>query len=171
MKRVFLVIVAALVALPAVAADPAEGYWKSFDDKDKTRVDAYWKVWSNGGTLQGSIVRIPGWPDSQRFTAFKPGSKRDYDRSPSGPITADTPIIGTIWMYDLRFKKRGLWVDGRIIHCAKGEVYGAEYDYRNVGGKEILEFRGYLLGFRLFKDTKHWERATPEELAANGITP
>ncbi len=167
MKRLFVAAILVCLAVTAFA-DPAEGFWKSFDEKDGT-VNAYWKVWIQDGLLRGTIVKLPKSPDTEPFSDYIPKLKKEYDKSPSAPITADTPIIGTIWMFGLKpTKTPGLWQDGTVIHSGTGKVYSAMCTYKTKNGVEYLDFRGYI-GIKALGATSVWERVQTAELASIGI--
>ncbi|MCX7025402.1 MAG: DUF2147 domain-containing protein [Spirochaetes bacterium] len=167
MKRFLMIAFAMALAVPAFA-DPAEGLWKSFDE-ETGKVNAYWKVWVQDGLLRGTIVKLPEKPDTEKFKEFIAKNQKEYNKSPSAPITANSPIVGTIWMFGLKpTKTPGLWQDGIVIHSGKGKVYSAMCTYKPKNGVDYLDFRGYM-GIKALGATSVWERVPDSEIATLGL--
>jgi uncharacterized protein (DUF2147 family) len=156
MKRLFLAVVCFTIvgSVPILAADPAEGYWKSIDEKGV--ITAYWKIWVEGEELKGTIVKVPNKPDTDTCTACK------------GDVASlkGKPIIGTVWIWG--FKKDGdKWAKGKIVDCGKGDLYWASIKPLKSG--DALEMRGSIDRWGIAGRTQVWKRVTEEELAAIGV--
>ena len=62
------------------AADPAEGYWVSVDEKTNEET-AGWKIYQEGGKLYGKILSISGKPKDEKATG---GKGKSYDNFMNG---------------------------------------------------------------------------------------
>ncbi len=155
--RKIIIILCALMTLAAVlAADPAEGLWKSISDKkgEVGKVTGFWRISIVDGSLQGAIVHVPGKDDATLYDC----KKKEFDQK---------PVIGTPWLKGLKLKSEGVWRDGKIVDVGdeKGDVYGCDITIKD-GGK-ILNMKGYIniLGAKIGRE-QNWQKASEDELAA-----
>jgi uncharacterized protein (DUF2147 family) len=155
MKRIIMSLFIAAFAVLCVpslhAADSAEGYWKSIDEKGK--VTAFWKMWVEGNELRGTIVKVPNQADSTLCTECKKDSAAFYNK----------PIIGTLWMWG--FKKDGdKWTKGKIVDSGKGDVYWASV--KVIDGGNSVEMRGSIDRWGMAGKTQVWKRSNEAEAKA-----
>ena len=62
MRKLTLVIAALLLVCGmCFAADPAEGFWISIDEKSNEPT-AGWQIWAQNGKLNGKILSVAGKP-------------------------------------------------------------------------------------------------------------
>jgi uncharacterized protein (DUF2147 family) len=156
--RKIIIMMAAIVGLAAVvAADPAEGLWKSISDVkgEEGKITAFWRISIVDGTLSGVIVHVPGDPDTKLYAC----KKKEFDQKPT---------LGTVWLYGLKQKSEGVWRDGKIVDVGnnKGDVYGCDVTIKNNG--TVLNMKGYLniIGMKIGRE-QNWQRASEADLAAS----
>ena len=71
MKKLAAIILAMAVCMTAVfAADPAEGFWISVDEKTN-KDTAGWQLWEQGGKLYGKILSVADLPQDVKATGGK----------------------------------------------------------------------------------------------------
>ena len=71
MKKLLTVFMALLfVASFCFAADPAEGFWISYDEKTN-EATAGWQIWAEGGKLSGKILSLADKPQDEIATGGK----------------------------------------------------------------------------------------------------
>ena len=147
-KRIFLVLVASLVALvtqPAFAQETPIGVWKTIDDATgKPR--ALVRISEVNGTLQGKIEKLflePDEPQNPKCIACTDARK-------------DQPIVGMTIVSGLKKDPDGPgWSGGEILDPKNGKVYKSKAMLADGGRK--LEVRGYV-GIALFGRTQTWVR-------------
>ena len=65
MKKIIALFAAVLlIGTMCFAADPAEGFWISVDEKTN-QPTAGWQIWEQGGTLSGKILSLADLPQDQ----------------------------------------------------------------------------------------------------------
>jgi uncharacterized protein (DUF2147 family) len=153
-----------LAAGSAFAADPAEGYWLSIDDKTG-QVTAGWEIYVGGGKLQGKILSAVGAKQSD--LAVK--CKDSYKEFPLSGKVSQMPILGTPWIFALSPDKGpGAWISGYVIDPSKGEVYTSRITFHAADGKtykvDTLEMRGSI---GPFGKSQYWQKTTREQ--ASGL--
>ena len=96
-------IIAALAALLLVgtmcfAADPAEGFWISIDEKSN-QPTAGWQIQVSGNKLSGKIVSVAGKPQDVKATG---GKGKSYDNFMNGADIGGLTSVGTSLIWDLK---------------------------------------------------------------------
>lgn len=166
MKRNIHAVLAGIICagfLYAEARDPAEGFWMSVDNKTG-EIQSGWELYQIDGVLYGKMLSALGITESSRALKCR-NSYRDF---PVAGSVTQLPILGTPWIFGLRRKSSGVWVDGKIINPADGAIYACKIVYHPVDGKkyktECLEMRGEIgLGIG---ESQYWQRATREQVGA-----
>ena len=156
---VFLFLIAATVCF---AADPAEGFWISVDEKTG-KDTAGWEIFVRDGKLYGRILSIA---DSSQ-AAKAENCKDSYKGFPTAGKVSEMTIVGTTWIFGLvPDRQAGQWKDGNIIDPDNGSMYGCKITFHAAdGGKykvDTLEMRGTIgpIGRSQF-----WRKATREQAA------
>jgi len=163
MKRACaLLLILAVVAAAAYAADPVEGCWISWDEKTG-KPTAGWEIFQEGGILYGKILSVADKPQDAIATACKDNYKGFPE---SGKVSAMN-VVGTRWIFGLREDKTGVWSGGHIIDPSDGKMYGCKITFHPQDGKkykiDTLEMRGTV---GPFWRSQFWQRASPEEASA-----
>ena len=165
MKRMaFFVLVFVLVSGVCFAADPAEGFWISVDEKSG-KATAGWEIFTVEGLLFGRILSVADHPQTELATKCK-------DSYPSFPVVgkvSEMPIVGTPWIFSLaRDKQPGSWSGGQIIDPNDGKIYKCKITYRPQDGKKFLqdtlEMRGEI-GLGIGR-SQFWQKCTKEQASA-----
>ena len=163
MKKLFVLALLAVVAAgTAFAADPAEGFWISVDEKTG-KATAGWEIYIQNGKLYGRILSVAGKPQDVKADACKDS----YRGFPAAGKVSEMPVVGTTWIFGLvPDGAEGKWKDGNVIDPGEGKMYGCKITFHAAGGKftaDTLEMRGTIgpLGRSQF-----WRRATRAEAAA-----
>jgi len=171
MKRVFLFCLtgtfcaagAAAQSKSIAAADPAEGYWVSVDEKSG-KPTAGWQIYQEGGKLYGKILSIAGFP--QDAAAEK--CQDSYPGFPAAGSVKAMKVIGPPWIFGLSPTRAGQWSGGSIIDPNDGKMYHCKITYRPADGKKFrtdtLEMRGEI-GLGIGR-SQYWRRTSPEEAAS-----
>ncbi|MDR0908670.1 MAG: DUF2147 domain-containing protein [Spirochaetaceae bacterium] len=171
-KTIALLVLALLVATSLFAADPAEGYWASYDDKTG-KITAGWQIWQEGGKLNGKIVALAGFD----ATATADNCEDSYDGFPfaTGPVNKMT-VVGTTWLWGLNpvKNKPGQWSQGFIIDPDSGGYYYCAVTYNEpntrVSGKRYsmatLKMRGSLDKLGVAGRNQIWQKVTEAEAKA-----
>jgi uncharacterized protein (DUF2147 family) len=125
------------------AADPAEGYWLSVDDKTG-RVTAGWEVYQEGGKLFGKVLSTAEHaPDVK--AVFCKESYRDFPVS--GKVN-EMLVVGSPWIFGLIREKEGQWKNGNVIDPTDGNMYKCKIIYHPADGNkfktDVLEMRGEI---------------------------
>jgi uncharacterized protein (DUF2147 family) len=164
MKK-FLMMCGVLVVIGAaqLAADPAEGYWLSVDDKSG-KINAGWEIYVVDGKLYGKILSIADFDQGELATACTGKYPGFPGQGPANELT----VVGTTWVFGLSQDSAGQWSKGNIIDPNDGKMYGCKVTYRPADGKrykvDTLEVRGTI---GPFGRSQYWQKATREQ--ASGL--
>jgi uncharacterized protein (DUF2147 family) len=154
----FLVLTAGL----CFAADPAEGYWVSVDDKTG-KVTAGWEIYRDGNTLCGRILSVAGYP--QDLKAEK--CKDSYAGFPVAGRVNQLPILGIPWIFGLSSNREGQWSGGNVVDPETGNMYKCRITFRREDGNryktDTLEMRGEI-GLGIGR-SQFWRKSTRAEAA------
>ncbi len=125
----------------ASAADPAEGRWQAFDDKQAGTPTSIINVTVRDGKLVGTIEQVnkPGVDPNGTCTACKDANK-------------DKPLKGLTIMWGLA-KDGDEWSGGRILDPDNGEIYKCKVKANG----DSLDVRGFI-GISLIGRTQTWKR-------------
>lgn len=98
MKKLIAIMAAfLLVGSMCFAADLAEGFWISVDEKTNDDT-AGWKIWQEGGKLCGKILSVADKPQDEKATG---GKGKTYDNFMKGADVGTLTVVGTTWIWDL----------------------------------------------------------------------
>ena len=163
MKRIFTVIIVILIyAATAFAADPAEGFWFSVDQRTG-KIESGWEIYQDNGYLYGKLLSGVGISSSDKAVKCR----ESYANYPIAGKVNQLPLIGSPWIFGLRMESPGNWSNGSVINPSDGNMYKCSLIYHPADGKkfkqEALEIRGQLL---FFSGSQYWRRATREEVSA-----
>lgn len=160
MRKTLALGIAFAVAALSFAADPAEGLWKSVDEKTG-ETTAFWRIYEKGGLLFGEIVKIADKPADTIASAAKPS----YRGFPVAGKVNEMKVVGTPWIWGLKKKSAGTWADGNIVDPGKGDMYACKITFRKADGKKFkedaLEMRGEI-GLGIGR-SQFWIRASEAE--------
>lgn len=167
MKRLFGIFVSFLFVFTAFAADPAEGLWKSVDDKTG-KVTAIWQVYQENGTLFGKIAAVVDYPQDEPASACK----ESYKGFPVSGIVNKMTVVGTPWIFNMKRdsnESEGSWKGGNVIDPGNGKMYGCVMQYVATGEKHkkyvakepSLAMAGTLGPIKVFQ---YWIRATEADI-------
>ena len=166
MKKFIVLFLVFAVSGFCFAADPAEGFWLSIDEKSG-EVTGGWHIYQEGGKLYGRIL------SSSQDSRGQPASKC-RDSYPGFPISGkvnEMPIIGTPWIFGLSMDKSGEWSGGNIINPEDGKIYKCKIIFRPADGKKFqsdtLEMRGEI-GLGIGR-SQFWRKTG--EAAASSLWP
>lgn len=165
MKKLIAVMSALLFAATlCFAADPAEGFWISVDEKTNEDT-AGWKIWHEGGKLNGKILSVAEHPQDEKATG---GKGKSYDNFMKGADVGTLTTVGTTWIWDLTQQAEGKWANGYIIDPGDGKRYKCRITFHKADGKKFktdtLEMRGEV---GPFGRSQFWKKST--EAAASGL--
>jgi len=160
MKKIITTVIIILVCAGAVfAADPAEGFWMSVDDKTG-EIKSGWEIYESNGTLYGKMLSAVGFSSATRAARCRDS----YANFPIAGKVNQLPLLGTPWIFGLRRENSGHWTNGNVINPEDGNMYKCSIRHHPADGKkfkqEALEIRGQLL---VFSGSQYWKRATREE--------
>lgn len=146
------------VCARTIQSDPAEGFWKSIDDKTGNTT-GIWKLYiASDDRLYGELVWIPDVdPRALAATCTKVSS---YDDIPFSGNPAERTVLNTPWLYKVQYVSPGVWKQGHIIDPTDGNHYYGGITYDN--GK--LKMRGSLDKRGWFGRSQVWEPVSPEEV-------
>ncbi|MBO7124025.1 MAG: DUF2147 domain-containing protein [Treponema sp.] len=136
MKR-FLTFAAALLAAAYVfAADPAEGYWVSYDDKTN-EITAAWNFYVNSkGEMEARIVYSPQCDDTA--VAERCSNLKGVKNFPvAGDLSKMKVLHETPWIFGLKKTSHGVWDGGNIIDCGEGKIYNCKVTFTPADGKKF----------------------------------
>jgi len=150
---VFLLVVTGF----CFAADPAEGFWISVDDKSG-KVTAGWEIYVVGDTLYGKILSVAGYP--QDVKAVK--CKNSYHGFPLTGKVSEMPVVGTPWIFGLSRDKPGVWSGGHVIDPDTGGMYKCRVTHHPK--TDTLEMRGEI-GLGIGR-SQFWRKSSREEASA-----
>jgi len=143
------------------AADPAEGFWISVDEKTGKET-AGWEIFIRDGKLYGRILSVAGFPQDVKAE----NCKDSYKGFPASGKVSEMTVVGTIWIFGLvPAAQPGQWKDGNIVDPDSGSMYGCKITFHPTGGKfktDTLEMRGTIgpIGRSQF-----WRKATRQQAA------
>jgi uncharacterized protein (DUF2147 family) len=144
------------------AADPAEGYWISVDDKGK-KISG-WELYILNGNLCGKMVSAPGTPDNARASKCR----KSYRGFPLSGKVNEMPVIGTPWIFGLTTERPGHWINGSVINPEDGKIYKCKMTFHPADGKryknDTLEMRGEI-GWGIGR-SYFWLKSSAEEVNA-----
>lgn len=170
MKKMFAFFAVLLLAVGFVAADPAEGYWKSVDE-ETNKVTGYWHIYVSGGELVGELVKVPGQSDLTIASAVE----SSYPGHPmSGKDLSRQTVINTPWIWGLSRRGNGDWRGGNIVDPGDGKKYGCTVQFFSAGSKvktgafssmtvdvDTLQVRGSI---GPFGRSQYWQRASEDQI-------
>lgn len=165
MKRVtFVCVLAAIALMGAYSADPAEGLWKSIDEKTG-EMTAFWRIYERDARLYGEIITVPKQSDDTIAADCK-ASYKDF------PVKGDVnkmTVVNTPFIFGLTKKASGEWAGGNIIDPKDGKIYKCKIRRHAPDGKdykeETLEMRGEI-GLGIGR-SQYWKRTDLAEIEAN----
>jgi uncharacterized protein (DUF2147 family) len=161
-KQILFVLLFALIGGVLFAADPAEGFWISVDEKTGKQT-AGWEIWQENGKLYGKILSIADNPQDIKAG----GAGKSYDNFQNGVDVSTLNIIGTTWIWDLTKQKDEKWGNGYIIDPESGSRYKCKITFHKADGKkylvDTLEMRGEL---GPFGRSQFWQKSTKEAASA-----
>jgi len=162
-KIAFFVVVFVFVSGLCFAADPAEGFWISMDEKSG-KATAGWEIYTVGDKLFGKILSVADHPQTDKATKCK-------DAYPGFPVqgkVSEMSVVGTPWIFNLALDKPGSWSGGQIIDPNDGNLYKCKITFRPQDGKkylkDTLEMRGEI-GLGIGR-SQYWQKCTREEASA-----
>ena len=135
MKKLLAAICALTLSALAFAADPAEGFWISVDEKSGKET-AGWQVYEENGRLYGKILSAAGVSADAKADKAK---GKSYKNFMNGTDIGSLNVIGTTWIWDLRRDEPGEWEDGYIIDPNDGKRYRCEIEFHRADGKKYKE--------------------------------
>ena len=161
-KMLFLMIFLLITAGICFAADPAEGFWISVDEKTGKET-AGWEIFIRDGKLYGRILSIVGLSQTIKADQCK-DSYRDF---PMAGKVSEMSVVGTTWIFGLVPDSRpGQWKGGNVVDPNDGSIYGCRITFHEADGKKFrtdtLEMRGTI---GPFGRSQFWRRATREQAA------
>jgi uncharacterized protein (DUF2147 family) len=145
------------------AADPAEGYWLSVDEKTG-RVTAGWELYQDGGKLYGKVVSTAEHaPDVKAVFC-----KESYRGFPVPGKVNEMMVVGTPWIFGLTKDREGQWSHGNVIDPTDGNMYICKIAFHPAdGGKfktDVLEMRGEI-GLGIGR-SQYWRKTSRETALA-----
>ena len=161
--KVFFVLIFFLVSVICFAADPAEGFWISVDEKTG-KDTAGWEIFVRDGKLYGRILSAV---DANPNT-IADQCQDSYKGFPTPGKVSEMKIIGTTWIFGLvPDGQPGQWKNGNVIDPGEGKMYGCKITFHAADGKkyrvDTLEMRGTV---GPFGRSQYWRRATREQASA-----
>jgi len=163
-KIAFFVVVFVFISGLCFAADPAEGYWISMDEKSG-KATAGWEIYTVGNKLFGKILSVADKPQDQKATS----AKDSYAGFPVSGKVSDMIVVGTPWIFNLTVDKQpGSWSGGNIVDPTDGKMYKCKITFRPQDGKKFLkdtlEMRGEI-GLGIGR-SQYWQKCTKDEASA-----
>ena len=165
-KLVLALIIVCCIAGIGFAADPAEGYWLSIDDKDQ-KVTAGWEIYQQGGKLYGKILSVPNDPPD----TIADKCKESYAGFPVAGKVNQMKVLGTPWIFGLSMDKPGQWSGGNVIDAGEGKMYKCKIIFHPADNKfktDTLEMRGEI-GLGIGR-SQYWQR-TDQNTASSLYKP
>jgi uncharacterized protein (DUF2147 family) len=161
MKKLVLSILALLlIGTTVLAADPAEGFWLSVDDKTG-QVTGGWEIYVESNLLYGKLLSTAKAPEGTLAILCKDS----YPNFPLSGRVSQMPVRGTPWIYGLRQDKAGEWSRGNVIDPNDGKSYRCKIIFHPAGGKKFavdtLEMRGEI-GLGIGR-SQYWHKASEAE--------
>ena len=164
-KKVLFTLFLLLISVSVCfAADPAEGYWISVDEKTG-KDTAGWEIFLKDGKLFGKILSIADFPQTEK--AYN--CKDSYKGFPASGKVSDMTVVGTTWIFSLvPDSKPGQWKGGNIVDPNDGNMYGCKITFHPADGSKFkvntLEMRGTI---GPFGRSQFWKTSTQEQ--ASGL--
>lgn len=162
-KLIALVASVLLLGTMCFAADPAEGYWISVDEKTN-QPTAGWQIWEHGGKLNGKILSVADAPQDTKAEGAK---GKHYDNFMNNVDIGTLTSVGTAWIWDLSKDGEGKWSGGYIIDPGDGKRYKCRITFHKADGKkyksDTLEMRGEV---GPFGRSQFWKSASEAEAKA-----
>jgi len=152
----FTIIFLLFVTGYCFAADPAEGFWISVDDKSG-KVTAGWEIYADGDTLSGKILSVADYPQDAKAVKCKDSYK---GFTLPGKVS-EMPVVGTPWIFGLKKEKPGVWSGGQVIDPETGGMYKCRITYHPK--TDALEMRGEI-GLGIGR-SQFWRKCGREEAA------
>mgnify|MGYP002627347632 CR=1 FL=1 len=142
MKKLIAIGLLLVAAALCFAADPAEGFWIEPGEKSPA-VDFYgWKMWVQDDVLFATLVSEKGAKPDELAANSK---KKSYADFCNGADISTLPVYGTPWIFNMKKKAEGRWVDGAAIDSDTGERYKCKVTFHKADGKkyktDTLEIR------------------------------
>ena len=160
--RFLFVLIFLAAAGICFAADPAEGFWISVDEKSGKET-AGWEIFIKDGKLYGRILSIAGFPQNEKAS----NCKDNYQGFPHAGKASEMTVVGTTWIFGLvPDGEPGKWKGGNIIDPDEGKMYKCKITFHAAGGKfkvDTLEMRGEI-GLGIGR-SQFWKKATREQAA------
>ncbi len=163
MKKIIALFAAILLVCGlAFAADPAEGFWISVDEKTNEPT-AGWQIMVQGGKLCGKILSVAGKPQD---VIADGGKGKHYSNFMNDVDVGTLKSVGTTWIWDLSNDGEGKWSGGYIIDPNDGKRYKCRITFHKADGKkykvDTLEMRGEV---GPFGRSQFWKTASEAEAA------
>ena len=165
-KRAILGLLVIIAAGICFAADPAEGFWISIDDKTD-EITAGWEFYQENGKLCGKMLSVVGkTPDT---IASK--CRDSYKNFPVSGRVNTMPVIGTPWIFNLSMEKEGQWRGGNIIHPDNGGIYNCNVTFYPQGSRKNsrvfqVDTVEMQVTFGLIRVNQYWQKATQAQAAS-----
>lgn len=161
MKKIIALFTAVLLlGTMCFAADPAEGFWVSYDEKTN-QATAGWQILEQGGKLNGKILSVADLPQD---VIADGGKGKHYDNFMNNVDVGTLRTVGTTWIWDLSKDAAGKWSGGYIIDPGDGKRYKCRITYHGADGKkykvDTLEMRGEV---GPFGRSQFWKKASEAE--------
>ena len=162
-RKLLILIVLLFTVNICFAADPAEGFWISIDEKTGKEITG-WEIFVRNGKLYGRIVSLAGL--SQTIKAEQ--CKDSYKGFPIAGKVSQMTVVGTTWIFNLvPVGKAGQWKNGNVVDPNDGSMYGCKIIFHPADGKKFkvdtLEMRGTI---GPFGRSQFWRRASREQAAS-----
>jgi len=163
-KLTVLLFMLLAVAGFCFAADPAEGYWLSIDEKTG-KTTAGWHIYQEGGALFGKILSMA----EHAKTVLAEPCRDSYAGFPVAGKVSQMTVVGTPWIFGLTLDKTGEWSGGSVINPEDGKMYKCKIIFRAADGRkyktDTLEMRGEIgLGLGRSQFWQKTDRQTAESL-------
>lgn len=146
----FLAVFLMGIATPAFAGEIVLGYWKTIDDKTKSKKSIV-KIFKKGGKYFGKIIRLFRKPSQDQ----NPKCTKCTDHRKNKPIIG-MQILENLKKAPSKWKGRDWYNKGKILDPNNGKIYGTWISPTNDGKKLLV--RGFI-GFSLIGRSQTWLRA------------
>jgi uncharacterized protein (DUF2147 family) len=144
MKKLLLILLASLIAAPALFANEVAGTWMTIDD-ESGKPRSYIDIWVENGIATGKITKI---------LAIKPGENTNPLCTECKGADYNKPVVGLVILRG--FKQDGNeWNGGTIMDPNNGKTYKCKIKSENNG--QTLRVRGYV-GISMFGRTQIWKK-------------
>jgi len=166
MKKIAVLFLILGISGLCFAADPAEGFWLSVDEKTN-EVTAGWQIYQEGGRLYGKILSMVA---HQRGT-IAANCKESYRGFPVTGKVNTMPVAGTPWIFGLTSGRVGIWTGGHVVNPEDGGMFNCKITFHPADGKKFaadtLEMRGEI-GLGIGR-SQFWRKA--DEATASSLWP